>query len=120
MTRRWLCIVVVMLCCLLAVVTSASGGFITGNQWRELPNSARMLCVVGVIDGWHFMGLAVDEPSKQRMIGTFIRLTSCVEKRQMTGEQILAIVEKYVTEHPEEWHERMEFIVFKTMSAACK
>ena len=55
----------------------------------------------------------------QGVVERTFRLTSdCAQP--MTYGQIIAIVEKYMKDHPEAWHYRMASIVFSAVQATCK
>ena len=67
-------------------------------------------------DGW--IEASISEKSQGESEGTFTALVICMTGR-MTGLQIIAIVEKYMKEHPEEWHERMSLTTANAMVEAC-
>jgi len=70
-------------------------GFNTGNKYLELPEHDRLIYVIGLIDMfWYMYSFAfpnIYEDIRARM-------------KDMTGEQIKKIFDKYLEEHPEKLH----------------
>ena len=46
------------------------------------------------------------------------RFEQCIEG--MNNVQVAAIIEKYVREHPERWHEKTPAFIFSALSSACR
>lgn len=94
-------------------LVTIENGFATATRWRALPAQQRMLYVLGVVDGLKFSAALVDGPD-----GRVSRFAKCTG--QMTGDQLLAIVDKHVEAKPETWHESVHFRIFEALSSACK
>lgn len=92
---------------------TVENGFATATRWRALPAQQRMLYVLGVVDGVKFSAVLVDGPE-----GRVSRFAKCTG--QMTGDQLLAIVDKHVDSKPETWHESVHFRVFEALTKACR
>jgi hypothetical protein len=128
MTTRWPLIVIAMLCCLLASLLGIAPALaISGNQWLQLTQATRGFYVSGVLDGWSLVRQGVGTLKKadpNYVTGTvednLIRLTKCFDQSPYTIAQILAIVEKYMKDHPEEWHFSMEGNVLAALGGVCR
>lgn len=57
------------------------------------------------------------EDKELKVKGPMARLASCVVG--MTPTQVKAIVDKYMIEHPEQWHYEMSMIVFFAILFTC-
>lgn len=110
-TQKQLWLGVILVLCL---YPSAVSGF-TGNDWQRSSTDGKVMYLVGILDGWEFaegvhnVRKHSDDPS----------LIHCWDKN-MTYGQFLAMVEKYMTEHPQNWHEIMPIIVLRTLNQICK
>ena len=95
---------------------------VTGNKWRDLPPSAQLAYVLGVLDAWQVMGpvLAAVAPTEETAARVFSSIANCAGDKGMTGGQIETIVKEYVNENPAEWPDRMAVLVWSAMTAACK
>lgn len=122
MTRRWPRIMIAMLWLVLAPTPALAG--LDGNQWRGLPDSAREAYVTGVVDTWSEVWSGIKTKTVANpayapgAIEDLIRSVSeCAQP--MTYGRIIAIVEKYMKDHPEIWHYRMASNVFAAIQASC-
>lgn len=102
---------------LFILVTPSLALGITGNDWKKLSETGQLSYVAGVTEGWNIA--AVIEEDKLKTKDAMSHLVSCFA-RGMTVLQITSMVEKYMKEHPEQWHHEMSVIVFFTMTDACK
>lgn len=96
----------------LAQDVTIAQGFVTITQWRALPQNARMLYVLGVIDGMKFSPLLANGAAKTT------KLVNCTSR--MDGDQILAIAQKHLDAKPEQWHEAAHYHIFGAFSDACR
>ena len=119
MTRRWPCVVVSMLLYLL-VAPSVSLAATSGNEWKGLSEPTRLAYVGGVLDGWQAMHAALPAGNDGAYVERFGRLPACAVRKGMTRQQTLAIVDKYMTDHPGEWHVPMPFLIWSAMNAVCE
>ena len=85
---------------LFAVETKA----ITGNDWRRLPLAAQHYYIIGVLDGWDNLGtlLAKQPLSVVTRLAEHIKCTA-----EMPYEQIVAFVQKYMDNNPDQWNDVM-------------
>lgn len=84
-------------------------GFINGNNFISNTISKKAY-VTGVIDGF-YAGQMINNDK------AFYWLKKCTEG--MTNTQITAIVDKYLKNHPEEWHDYMNILVYKSLVDVC-
>lgn len=119
---------------LLLTLTTSAWGYVTGNEYRGFRDDTRLAYVLGVLDGWQQIGANLAPPSKSPIVEPdakvmqvqllyvrlFLDLSRCAVEKQMTHRQTGAIVDKYVSDNPGEWHLPMAFVVFKAMIAACE
>jgi hypothetical protein len=86
-------------------------GFITGNDYRTMSQGARRTYVMGLIDGL-FLAPFVGAPKRQ---------VACLERcaEGMRDEQVIAIVDKYISENPVRWHGSVHVLVYSAMREAC-
>jgi len=86
-------------------------GYLTGTQYRSLNSIDRQKYAMGLIDGIllsPFFGA-----DKKRLAW----LESCATG--MNGEQIVAILDKYLRENPARWHESMNALAYFSMKQEC-
>ncbi len=97
-----------------------------GTTWRSFSEHVRASYVIGVVETWHNITLIYEREQEVRarpMTATekhFADLAQCVIKRGMKGAQVVAIVEKYVNDHPDQWNYEMTSIVRLAMYESCK
>ena len=116
---RWHCIAVVLSCCLLGPLWPSAAGAVTGNDWRALPAAAKTAYVTGVVDNLVDFGAAVRAivPAEKRTASEkmLVSFEDCVVRTLRPPSQLVAIVDKYVKEHPTQWHVRMSGLVFEAL-----
>jgi hypothetical protein len=88
------------------------GGFFKGNDYRTLPQPEKIAYLTGVWDGYMFSP-ALGGRAKNDQV-----LFDCLPN--LVPDQLLAIVEKYMKEHPEKWGSSMNFIVFSALPKSCQ
>jgi hypothetical protein len=89
----------------------AASGFVTGNTYRLLPYESQVMYSQGVIDGLLAAGLyGADRPELMTLI-------KCTEG--MNGQQVAAILNNYLVQHPERWQLSMNWIAYRSMQDAC-
>lgn len=127
MAKRW-SHSTVRLCCLLSLVVCvlapslASG--VDGNAWLKLPENVRAGYLVGVFDGWAVLqseGEAYRKRHSDAVPGYIENvldgLKDCHKGKPPT--QLIAIVDKYVKDHPEDWHFSMASLVSVALGEQC-
>lgn len=75
--------------------------FLTGNEYLQLKPELRFAYVMGLYDG---MQLSTIFGAKDDRFYDYIE--------GMNSRQIVAIVEKYLKDNPQEWHKPMNYIFF--------
>jgi hypothetical protein len=92
-------------------VVSISTGFVSGNTFRALDDVSKNVYTQGVIDGI-LVSPMYGTPKKNLAV-----LEKCTEG--MTGQQLVAIFNKYLKSNPELWHKSMHTLVYRAMNEAC-
>ncbi len=87
-------------------------GFLTGNAFRELSEAEKIAYLMGIWDGYIFALSFAGEPPAT--VQTFI---DCIP--HLENHQLLAIVNKYMQEHPERWGDPMGSIVSAALPKEC-
>ena len=90
-----------------------------GSSFSALQRNAY---IRGVADTWQNLTLLEDsakEPRQHSSTALFTDVGRCVSKG-MTYGQIGAIVEKYMDDHPSEWHYQMASLAWTAVHMACK
>lgn len=87
-------------------------GFLTGNAFRELSTAEKTVYLEGIWDGYVFALSFGGEPPT-----AVPTLTGCIPHLQ--NDQLLAIVNKYIQEHPERWGDPMGLTVFNALPKEC-
>ena len=104
---------------------------ITGNDWNRLSTNSQAFYVIGVIDGWKNASQMCKEGTYTEKHDTKSKVFNCEFFRLMTElflscftnspyDQLIAIVRKYMEDHPEDWHTPMAFISLKSFNDACR
>ena len=88
-------------------------GFVTGNEFLEMPRETQSAYATGLVDGM-FLSPFFGAPDR----GEISQLGQCMVG--MTDLQLVAILNKEMTEHPEIWHEGMHTIAYRALSYVCK
>lgn len=89
-------------------------GYMSGNAYQGFSDLEKRRYVTGVVDG-----LLMAPIMAMRDTPRAIRLQSCEINHQITDNQLVAIVNKYMAEHPESWGDDMAGLVFRAIRAAC-
>ena len=84
---------------------------LTGEMAHKLPPDERQSAVVAIV---HRLLAA---PANGESQDEHIRIESCVKIR--TEGQVGAMVDKYLRDHPERWHEPLAELVSDTLMYAC-
>lgn len=86
-------------------------GFITGQQFRDLPELRRRSYAAGIVDG------ALLAPLMGAPKASVTWFESCATG--MTDDQIAAIISKFVNDNPARWHEPVHTQFYAAMRQAC-
>ncbi len=87
-------------------------GFLTGNDFRELSEDEKTAFLEGVWDGYAFALSFAGEPP-----AALLTFSDCIPHLQ--NDQLLAIVNKFMQEHPERWGDPMAAIVYAASPKKC-
>ena len=102
------------------ITSHAAGTSVRGNDWRALDRAGRLSYVLAALDAWQLVGvLPLKSPDAAVVKTQFVDLPACTAEKGMTGAQVLAIVEKYVTDNPDKWHEPMALLIWRSMHDVC-
>lgn len=88
-----------------------NGAFTTGNGFRRFSQGEQLSYVVGIVDGLKLAPtLGADKPDMKW-------LRTCI--KDMEAEQIKAIVDMFLTDNPDRWHESMHMLVYAALLGPC-
>jgi hypothetical protein len=109
--------ILLALWCLLTLATRAPAdevraAIVTGNNYRELGETARAFYVMGAVEGMQ------SEAARLTFNPDIVMPGGCVAGR--TGRQLMAIVDKYTAEHPELWHTPMSALIYRAVIGGCE
>ncbi|AME28663.1 Rap1a/Tai family immunity protein [Burkholderia sp. PAMC 26561] len=88
------------------------GGYLSGQHYRNSPFSERLGYVQGLVDGILYSAMFGAREEYMR------RLKVCIA--QVSGGQLVAIVDKYVSEHPSQWDWQMNLLAHNALILACR
>jgi hypothetical protein len=92
---------------------------LTGHEWKALSPTSRTVYVLGVMDAWGMLDMAVKANSQPEGILSMVtKLIRCAEQGMNYG-QVIAIVENYIEGHPSQWHHEMAGLIWVAMNGAC-
>lgn len=87
------------------------GGFLNAGDFRDLPSSVKEGYVMGFSNGMMASGILEADVSKVKA------LHDCTNG--MSAKQLAAILDKYLSEHPEGWHEPLAVHSFDALLGVC-
>lgn len=88
-------------------------GHVTGNNFRGWSSAVQSGFVTGTVDGFLLSPIfAIKELQRAEHLG------HCTT--DMQADQMLAIVTRYMDQHPAEWDSAMNTIVFRAFVEACR
>ncbi len=90
---------------------SYKGGFINGNEYLSLSSDGKVKYAIGFIDG------LLIAPLFGAPMERLTWLEQCTAG--MNSKQIVAILEKYLTDNPEKWHKPMNGLSLKALKKSC-
>jgi len=87
------------------------GGFLTAGEFSELPRVEQYGYAMGFVNGMMASGILGADGSNVEI------LDRCT--KDMQAKQVAAIIEKYVKDHPEGWHETLAVHSLDALLSAC-
>lgn len=99
--------------CATAGTVKVPSGFMTGDQYRKLPEEVQQFYAMGLVDGM-FVAATFGAPER----GAIVRLNDCMAK--MKSDQLAAILSKELSDHPEVWHKPMNVTGVNALIGACE
>ncbi len=113
------------LCCVLFLTSEKSALAMDVTKWENLAKVSKFAYVIGVLEGWFFwddltMYAVTEELAKALSPTEQLRheIVTCMKGRKT--DQALAVVQRYVTENPKEWHKSMTSMIYNALGDACK
>ena len=101
--------------CLLFAVDAPA---ITGNEWRQLSQTAQQYYIIAVLDGWDNLGTITLLAEQQSPVGIgFTKQIECTIG--MAYPQINFIIQKYMENNPSQWHYSMPLLLWPALAGVC-
>jgi hypothetical protein len=104
--------------CLAVLGSFNNAQAITGYELQTMNSSWRGGYVAGVLDAW--AETASLELKEDKSDSTLVKAFSCISVKKISYRQIAAEVEKYMKEHPEEWHKDASALVYFSLLSVCR
>ena len=96
-----------------AFAADVHNGFIIGDLYRGLSEAEKSAYAAGLVDG-----MLLAPAFGARASGNVERLWECT--LPMTRVQLAALFSKWLTDHPELWHEGMNSVANDALTKVCK
>jgi hypothetical protein len=124
MTIRWSHSAMGLLTLGVCILAPSVAHGIDGNAWIKQPENIRAVYLAGLFDGWTYLQSEDEtyrkghpkEPSG--FIDNVLDFLKDCHRGKPTG-QLIAIVEKYMKDHPDTWHYSMGSLVFVALGESC-
>ena len=102
-----------------ALNAGAPGIAMSGSEWREWPAAMKRSYVWGVIDTWNNTP-GISRPVNERLSNAtpYVRLATQLG-REVTYDQLYAMVEKFLADNPGQLHADMASIIWAAVDKAC-
>ena len=104
-----------LMCCLIPAPCIAY----SGNEYRNSGDKFQYGYLGGVLEAFSF-NEAMERQLLDKGQPLTALMTDCVKTRHMPYGQVKAIIDKYLTDHPDEWDEPAVILIFRAVSNACK
>ncbi|MFZ3210128.1 MAG: hypothetical protein WA188_01310 [Terriglobales bacterium] len=92
---------------------TVSNGFLKAREFLDLSEAEKTGFAWGFVDGL-FVAPLLDAPDDGKF---YVGLRSCAA--EMQGTQVAAIIEKYIKDHPEDWHQQLHVVAFNALLKGC-
>lgn len=93
-------------------IVAIDPGFFKGEEFLQMPEAQQEGFAAGLVDGIYLAPL-FGAPGKN--IESFHR---CIVG--MSTSQVAAIIQKYLKDHPEKWHQRLSVEAYSALESACR
>jgi hypothetical protein len=91
-----------------------TGGFMTGQEFRELSEAEQQGYVMGIVDGMLMAPVFGGGDDATRSTQRFL---DCL--KGMNSLQLAAVARKHLESYPERWHESMRFLFWQAWLPIC-
>ncbi|KVQ75731.1 hypothetical protein WK07_20345 [Burkholderia multivorans] len=91
------------------------GAFVNGNAYQRYNSLQRQVYIQGLVDGIFYSSVIAG-----RDLSRVMKLSDCASSHNMTDVQIVAIVDKYMADHPEHWGDPMSLTAHTALALACR
>ena len=91
--------------------TATASAFIRGQEYPKMNETQKGTYVVGVVDGLMFAFSLTKQTSEQRW------MEECT--KDMRVDQLTAVVTKYITANPDQWHTSANALVYGALVQQC-
>ena len=95
-------------------------GYVRGNDFLQYNNNEKSKYIMGVADGLLSSEVYLNKDSAADALSNIVKLRECLRTTIDNNNQLVAIVEKYLSNNPEEWSLSMNIIFFESMKDVCK
>lgn len=99
----------VLIMVFLTPLTGNAGGYVNGNLWQKMAPPEQNAYLLGVLDILNFEFSS--EPQKAQAFG------KCLSER--TNVQMLAMVNKFIDDNPDKWHNSMPLLIMMAIKPGC-
>lgn len=90
----------------------------SGNEWGQWDDITKAVYVAAVLDAFQFSAINLDIPKGVDVIHDMQKeIIECA--KDMTPQQMGAIVKKYVEKHPQDSHRPMSVLVYRAFTDTC-
>ena len=134
-------VVLLAVCVTCLLTTTPSIGETHGTESQRMPPQLKYTYLAGIIDSWSHISIgaiaksALDVQMRQAkertgqmteylrtdfVISPIFKITDCIGTRRMKSDQIFAIVQRWVDDHPQDWHNMMPDLAMAALGDACK
>ena len=107
-----------LLLSILVILGLGNAHAITGYELQTMNSSWRGGYVAGVLDAW--AEAASVEHKEGKSDTPWIQILSCIVTKKISYRQVALTVDRYVKEHPEQWHNEASALVYLSLVDVCR
>jgi len=92
------------------------------TRWKQIDEISRKMYVAGAADAINIVGDMLEHDLKagtHLLVKGLVDISDCLIERNMKFAQTVAIVEKYVNNNPELWHNSVGSLTWFALREAC-